>query len=259
MNHLVFFSFGVGSWAAAKRVAEKHGVDNLTLLFTDTLIEDEDTYRFGREAAANVGGTMVEIADGRTPFEVFFDRKFLGNSRADPCSDILKRKLARRWINEYCDPEETVLYVGIDWSESHRLPAIQHNYLPYRVEAPLCEPPLLLKSQVHEWAESEGLRRQRLYDLGFQHANCGGVCVKAGQAQWALLLRTFPERYAEWETNEEAFRRSKDKDVSILKEERRGVSRPLTLRTLRERIEAQGTFDELDWGGCGCFVDEEAA
>lgn len=30
------YSSGVGSWAAAKRVAEKYGTDNLTLLFADT-------------------------------------------------------------------------------------------------------------------------------------------------------------------------------------------------------------------------------
>jgi 3'-phosphoadenosine 5'-phosphosulfate sulfotransferase (PAPS reductase)/FAD synthetase len=63
------FSGGVGSWAAARRVVEKHGTEDLVLLFADTLIEDEDTYRFLREAAANVGGQLVEIADGRTPWD----------------------------------------------------------------------------------------------------------------------------------------------------------------------------------------------
>ena len=40
------FSGGVGSWAAAKRVADAHGTDNLTLLFTDTLIEDADIHEW---------------------------------------------------------------------------------------------------------------------------------------------------------------------------------------------------------------------
>ena len=42
IRHLVYFSGGVGSWAAAKRVAQREDVDQLTLLFADTLIEDED-------------------------------------------------------------------------------------------------------------------------------------------------------------------------------------------------------------------------
>ena len=51
MQHVVMFSGGAGSWMTAKRVAEKHGTDNLILLFADTLIEDEDLYRFLDEAA----------------------------------------------------------------------------------------------------------------------------------------------------------------------------------------------------------------
>lgn len=33
---------------------------------------------------------------------------------------------------------------------------------------------------------------------------------------------------------------------------------PLTLRSFRERVESQPSlFDADDWGGCGCFADEE--
>ena len=42
IKHLVMFSGGVGSWAAAKRVVERHGTEGVVLLFADTLIEDED-------------------------------------------------------------------------------------------------------------------------------------------------------------------------------------------------------------------------
>ena len=58
MNHLVMFSGGAGSWAAAKRVAERHGTENLYLIFADTLIEDEDLYRFIDDALPGfkVGG-----------------------------------------------------------------------------------------------------------------------------------------------------------------------------------------------------------
>jgi len=74
-QHVVMFSGGAGSWATAKLVAERHGTDGLTLLFADTKIEDEDTYRFLHEAAANVGGELVVTAEGRTPWEVFKDRR----------------------------------------------------------------------------------------------------------------------------------------------------------------------------------------
>jgi hypothetical protein len=256
MKHVVMFSGGVGSWAAAKRVAEKHGTDNLTLFFTDTLIEDADTYRFLREAAANVGGELVEIADGRTPWEVFKKVRFLGNSRVDPCSLHLKRALADKWLVDNHDPANTTVYVGIDWSEVHRFERLAPRKLPWVYEAPLCEPPYLDKNQMHEWAEREGLEKQRLYKLGMPHANCGGGCIKMGHGGFARLYYADPCRFGEWEENEEALRDDLG-DVSILKDRTGGTTTPLTLRKLRERIEGGGKIDMFDIGGCGCFVDED--
>lgn len=247
------FSGGVGSWAAAKRVAEDHGTDDMVLLFTDTLIEDEDTYRFLREAAENVGAPLVEIADGRTPWQVFEDVAFLGNTRADPCSRILKRDLADAWLAENHEPDDVTVYVGIDWSEEHRFTRLAERKLPWRYEAPLCDPPLLTKDDMHAWAESEGLERQRLYKLGMPHANCGGGCVKMGQGGFARLYQADPCRYAEWERNEERLREQLG-DVAILRDRRGGDTKPLTLRALRERIESDRQVDLFDIGGCGCFV-----
>lgn len=66
-KHVVMFSGGIGSWAAAKRVAERHGTADMVLLFTDTKTEDEDLYRFIDEAAADVGAPLVKIADAERP------------------------------------------------------------------------------------------------------------------------------------------------------------------------------------------------
>jgi hypothetical protein len=57
---------GVASWMTAKRVAAMHGTDGLVLLFADTLMEDEDTYRFLEAGAANVGGEFVRLATAAT-------------------------------------------------------------------------------------------------------------------------------------------------------------------------------------------------
>lgn len=256
VQHVVMFSGGIGSWAAAKRVASRVGLANLTLLFTDTRSEDADTYRFLRDAAANVGAPLVTIADGRTIWEVFRDVRFLGNSRADPCSQILKRQLADRWLVEHHDPTNTIAYVGIDWTESHRYVRLHQRKLPWRYEAPLCEPPFLSKNDLHDWARREGLVMQRLYRLGMPHANCGGGCVKAGIGHFARLLRADPERYHQWERQEAALRDELG-DVSILRDRTGTATTPLTLRALRERIEGGGQVDMFAIGGCGCFVDED--
>ena len=257
-RRVVFFSGGIGSWAAAKRVAEQHGTEGLTLLFTDTRTEHPDTYRFLREAAANVGGQLVEIADGRNIWQVFRDVRMLGNARVDPCSRILKRDLSRTWLEPNRSPEDTTLYVGVDWTEQHRWERMRERWLPWRVEAPLCDRPLLDKTDMHEWAKREGLRKQYLYENGSPHANCGGGCVKMGQGGFARLYQTAPHTFAEWERNEAALREQLG-DVAILRDRTGGHTRPMPLSELRERIEARGTLDMFDIGGCGCFVDDAPA
>lgn len=252
------FSGGAGSWASAKRVAELHGTDRLKLVFTDTLIEDEDLYRFLDEAADNVGGEFIRLADGRDVWQVFFDVRFLGNSRIDPCSKILKRDLFRKWLKEnYPDPETVVIYLGFDWTEDHRYQKAIPHWAPYEIKAPLCEAPYLDKDDVFEWMENEGIKRPRLYEMGFPHNNCGGFCVKAGQAHFKRLLEVMPDRYAYHENKEQEIREFLGKDVAILKQMRNKVTRPLTLKDLRLQVEAEQPIDQHDWGGCGCFSPEE--
>lgn len=257
IEHLVMYSGGVCSWAAAKRVAERHGPENMVLLFADTKIEDPTLYEFLDASSKNIGAKLVKIEDGRTPFQVFRDRKFLGNSRVDPCSDILKRKLLNKWRSENCDPDECITYFGLDWNEQHRLKRVQQRHAPWRVEAPMAERPWMQKNEMLEWCKSEGLTPCNLYELGFAHANCGGGCVKSGVAQFKHLYETKPDIFDMWMNEEESLREMLG-DVSILTRMRNGEKSNLTLRQLKDELDQnqQLTFDEMcDWGGCGCAVD----
>lgn len=275
MKAVVQFSGGVGSWAAAKRSVERFGAENTTLLFADTLIEDEDLYRFLDEAVADVGAEFVHLVDGRNPWEVFRDVRFIGNTRVDPCSLALKRELLRAWIEEHCSPSNTTVVLGIDWSEIHRLQRAVPRWQPYRLIAPLCDE--------SEWGNGKdvyldeltqvGIAPPRLYAMGFPHNNCGGFCVKAGQAQFKLLLDKFPERYLRHEQEEEWTRVKIGKHVSILRDRskagiaafeaehgeitgQKDKTAPLTLRAFRERLGVDASdYDAEEWGGCGCAID----
>lgn len=258
-THVIQFSGGIGSWAAARRVADQHGTKNLVLLFADVLTEDPDTYRFNEDAATDLGVSITRVCDGRTPQQLLRKKRWLGSSRIAPCSHLLKQQVCRDWLKANTDPATTTLYVGIDWSETHRLPAIQRNWSPWKVEAPLTEPPYLDKHSMIQDARSRGLVEPRLYGMGFPHNNCQGACVRAGQAQWVQLLRVFPDLFSSWEQFEAEMRAELGSDVSILRQQRDGDRFSLTLAELRARIEresqVQPEIDFDDWGGCGCMVD----
>lgn len=250
------FSGGAASWAAARRTVERHGVSDVTLLFSDTRSEDEDLYRFLGEAAADVGAPLVRISDGRDIWQVFKDERFLGNSRADPCSRILKRELTRSWLADNA-PEATIV-LGLDWTEMHRVERAVSAWAPYAVEAPLAEKPYRVRAELLADLEQRGIEPPRLYRLGFAHNNCGGGCVKAGQSHFVQLLQVFPSRFAEWETKEEEVRQHIGADVAILRDRTEGDTKPLTLRLLREQVEAGATMPLWEMGGCACFEDPAA-
>jgi hypothetical protein len=260
VRHLVMFSGGVGSWAAAKRVAAKYGTENMVLLFADTMMEDEDLYRFLDEAVANVGAELVRIADGRNVWELFLDRHTIGNGKVDLCSAALKRDLMDKWRNENCNPETVTVHIGIDWTEEHRLRRAQECGKPWQYAAPMCEPPFMQKPAMLEWLKSEGIEPPRLYKMGFPHNNCGGFCVKAGHAQFALLLRTMPDRYKwheDWEARVRADQVSRGiVPSSVLYHRRGGPRQRITLKEFREQMETQPELlDAYDFGGCGCAVE----
>ena len=212
--HVVQYSGGAGSCASALRVRERYGTEGLELLFADTLIEDQDLYRFLIESSAKIFEVdvpedlvtralalpepsedaeeeaerrrklaeirklsqdaipgLVWIADGRDPWEVFHDRRFLGNARVDPCSEELKRSFLRAWIEQHHVPRNTTAYIGIDWTEEHRFQRARELWKPWVVEAPLCEPPLIAKTAVLGQLEDLGIRVPRLYEMGFPHNN----------------------------------------------------------------------------------------
>ena len=224
--HVVMLSGGASSWLTGRRVKARHGTSNLRLVFADTLIEDEDCYRFLIEGAADILGLpkpddlmrlalalplledgdlparkaalaslrqkavarlpgLVWLCEGRTPWEVFKDERFVGNSHVDPCSKILKRQTLDAWRNANCDQACTVSYVGITWQERHRFDGkdgkggVKRRFadMGWQVEAPLCDPPHLSDYEV--WAEMDraGIDRPRLYDMGMSHNNCGAFCV----------------------------------------------------------------------------------
>ena len=253
MKHIVSYSGGLNSFATAERVLAVEDKQDVLLVFTDTKTEDEDLYRFLDETVKFFGCEIVKLADGRNIWQVFNDMNFMSNSRVDNCSQILKRSLFKRWLKKNFTSSEAIIYMGFDWNESHRLPKVQKRYKPYQVKAPLMEPPYLNKRDMMDRLKLLGIEVPKLYKLGFQHNNCGGFCVKTGQAQFKKLLVTLPSRYAYHEEEQEKLF-SRIGQHGFIRMRIDGVQNYLSLKQFREYLERDGKIDEFDFGGCGCFV-----
>ncbi|KZZ84382.1 hypothetical protein [Bacillus sp. SJS] len=256
--HVAMFSGGASSAYIAYNMVQAYGKENSILFFTNTLWEDDDNYRFMDEVADYIGLEITERVDGRTPEEVFYDYRFLGNSRLAKCSEELKVYQTIVFLEELRDVHnlEPILYFGIGPHESHRAVNLKEFYEHRPVEPIQTRFPMIdtfkadidVKSIIeNEW----GIKLPRMYTIaekmkpelgikGFSHANCGGRCVRGGFQHYALLYAVWPDKYAEQEEMEENFRKHFEKNVSILKKD----SKPYTLREYRERMELEG-YDQF--------------
>lgn len=258
-HHVVMVSSGAGSAMAWKRAVDLHGAENVTGLFADVNGEHQDNYRFLHEVLLWVDAPLTILDNGgRTIWDVFRSERFLGNSRVDLCSRVLKREVMRAWLEANHDPGVTVAAIGYDVDEGHRIAKAEPNWAPYELASPLVWDPVMFKHEAHATIEAAGIALPWLTRQGFPHANCGGGCVKAGHKQWRKLLALDPAAYAQWEAEEEGVRQYLDKDVSILRDRRKAApTTVLTLRQFRERVQADETltFGDEEWGSCNCVGD----
>lgn len=258
MKRIVYYSGGAGSFAAAHRVIEQHGAEDVVLLTADTMSEADDWYDFVEKSAAHLGAELVMLRDGRNIWELAADENAIPSSRLGFCTRILKREPMEKWRDEHCDPEDTICYLGYDWTEEHRLKRTEKNSYPWMVDAPLMWLPYMDKEQCMQLIRDFGLPFPKAYQLGLPHNNCLRFgCVKGGQAYWKQIYHQLPDVFERAEAEENTMREQVG-NYSMLAEVKAKVKRPLPLMVLRERIESQPSLlDDSDYGSCSCFSDDE--
>lgn len=230
----------------------------------------DERLTFLRALAADVmaasGGFIVWLIEGRNPWQVFKDKRFIGNTMVDPCSKVLKRDLCDAWIDKNCSRTNDKIVLGLDWSETHRIEGAFRRYdtMGFSVEFPLEERPLFDKKGTLAVLVSKGVALPKLYQLDFAHNNCGGFCVKAGKGHFQKLLKELPETFAYHEAEEVDTLQIIDAKTprGILRESKKnenGETVALPLSEFRRRIETKTIkVDPFDIGGCGCFGQEES-
>lgn len=279
---VVNFSGGLASYAALDRSIKRFGRENVIALFADVRGdvsrdshaapigtnwdgEDDDAYRFidDIERATGVDMRRVKHPDGIGVWGAIFRERAItmampGGTFA-PCTKLLKQETLDAAITEiFATGRPVTLVTGLGWHEKHRVEKLRQRLgsnLFYDLWFPMLDEPLIGNDEIEDDLCGIGIAPPRTYSAGFAHGNCGGACVKAGQAQWVRLLRVNPLRYAYNEAQEAQFRREINPDVSILRDRRGGETKALTLSDLRERVQSgQPVEENYEWGGCGCFA-----
>lgn len=265
---ICMFSGGAGSYLAAKRAIQQYGQDAVTLLFADTKSEDEETYDFLERAAGRLGLPLTVVADGRDIWDVADDEGYIPNNRVDICSRILKRQLLDRWRKANADPADTLVCIGYDWDEPHRLERFTAAIAPWRVIAPMTEAPHLTKTDMLLELAYDGLPVPRAYRNGQKHNNCGKYgCFKGGLDYWRLLYWTNREAFERSEAREARFNDRRVarglEPVTILRYRsgpREGARLPLSELRQQEERRGEPIFDadhlpaDADLGSCNCFA-----
>jgi hypothetical protein len=146
------------------------------------------------------------------------------------------------------------VHVGIDFSEHHRLTRVQQYMAPSVYRSTLVEDGRIISK---DFSEQFGIKRPRLYTLGFSHNNCGGFCVKAGLGHFKTLHEALPERYMWHEEKEQELLALGYKP--FLRKRQDNTTRYISMREYRKEFLETGKAEEdkFDIGGCACALPIE--
>lgn len=84
---------------------------------------------------------------------------------------------------------------GYDFKEQHRAKRLLETNPEYEHLFPLIEKELS-KEEVHGVLAQLGIKRPKMYDLGYSNNNCIG-CVKGGKGYWNKIRQDFPQVFEE--------------------------------------------------------------
>jgi hypothetical protein len=245
-------------------------------VFADTSEEDDDLHRFLYDIEQRLGQSIVRLKDGRDTWDVFVDEEYIGNSRVAPCSRILKTEPIMRWANLFAAPTDPIM-IGFSYDEEERQARAAKNWAPRPVRSLIAEQKLSGDAVEKLVCVKYGIKKPRLYAMGFPHNNCRGKCPRAGQGQFGLLLDRSPTVYAMNEQRNEWARREIQRKAQIriaagtyrgkspdgspggfIRVKRNGVTEYLHMKEFRERVQSGELKPaRYEMGGCGCFTDDQ--
>lgn len=250
----VQYSGGLMSWGAAKLTVNKYGADNVLLLFADTGVESDGTYRFILQGANALGCNIVLVRanpGGKyiTPWDIAAEHDFIPAWNRPICSAFLKQKPLEKWIKSNLN-KDCIVVIGFGIEEENRIERLKKSKRYKNLWFPLADKPYTTVCDIRKWLNEYGITESDLYDKGANHANCNGACFQAGIGTWAWLYTTNKPLFLHYAEKEEAFNKGREKQRTILRRKNALYS----LKDLAKDVDAgivKPTFSRLP---CACGV-----
>ena len=186
MQRVAWFSGGVSSFVASYLSKPDR------VVYINVANQHPDTLRYLADCEELLERPIEIIGDmtfGQSVDNVIRRRRYVNGPAGAACTTELKKRVRQEWERRNCHGGLTYIW-GYDVDERKRAER-SAAASEWGSEFPLIERGLS-KENCHAIADSLGLKRPRMYDLGYSNNNCVG-CVKGGKGYWNRIRVDFPE------------------------------------------------------------------
>lgn len=186
-----WISAGVSSFMAGYLASD---VDEF--IYIDIENQHSDSIRFIKDCE-RVLNKPIQIlkSEYKNVDNVIKTFRFISSPYGAKCTDVLKKRVRKKWEYEHKDCEITYVW-GFDSGEKRRAERAVESMAEFKHEFPLIERNLS-KQDVHGLFERTfDFKRPVMYDMGYPNNNCIG-CVKGGMGYWNKIRVDFPEVFEE--------------------------------------------------------------
>ena len=192
-----WFSAGVSS--AVATWLTRDALDKIIYCHIDD--QEADTMRFVKDCEEWFG-KPVEILQSplKSVRNACMFRAHVNGVRGASCTRMLKRELRATWEAENMFFNRFAYVWGMDSTERDRADSLIEAMPEHAHHFPLIERGIN-KPTAHGILSKAGIRRPRMYDLGYPNNNCRG-CVKGGKGYWNKVRVDFPGVFGDRATME---------------------------------------------------------
>ena len=164
------------------------------VIYIDIEDQHDDTHRFLSDCENLIEQEFEKLKSPYKSVEnVIKQFRYINGVAGAKCTQVLKKRVREEWELEHRGEQISYIW-GYDLNEKHRISRIIERYPNFNHIFPLVEHNLK-KQDAHAILARHGIKRPKMYDLGYQNNNCIG-CVKGGMGYWNRIRKDFPDVFA---------------------------------------------------------------